>query len=117
MIRLLGRGTVSIQMEVLERLRDDLQTAYEDGDIITFSDKWLVDQQIDDKTEGSNVVLKILINSFCGDQYVMIDCPRHLLEKSTRNSVGYFNDVISLPIPEQVADWFAKEYVSTIVNC
>lgn len=76
-------------MEVLERLRDELQTAYEDGDITTF----------------------------CGNQYVMIDCPRHTLEKSTRNSVGYFNDVITLQIPEQVANWFAKEYLSVIVNC
>jgi|GEM_PF-3460635 len=104
-------------MEVLERLRDELQTAYEDGDIITFSDKWLVNQQIVNQIEGQNVVVKILVNTFCGDQYVMIDCPRHTLEKSTRNTVGYFNDVISLPIPEQVANWFAKEYLSTIVNC
>ncbi len=104
-------------MEVLERLRDELQTAYEDGDITTFCDNWLVNQQIDSQIEGQNVILKILINTFCGDQYVMIDCPRHTLEKSTRNSVGYFNDVITLQIPEQVANWFAKEYMSTIVNC
>ena len=104
-------------MEVLERLRDELQTAYEDGDITTFCDNWLVNQQIDSQIEGQNVILKILINTFCGDQYVMIDCPRHTLEKSTRNSVGYFNDVITLQIPEQVANWFAKEYLSVIVNC
>lgn len=104
-------------MEVLERLRDELQTAYEDGDITTFCDNWLVNQQIDSQIEGQNVILKILVNTFCGDQYVMIDCPRHTLEKSTRNSVGYFNDVITLQIPEQVANWFAKEYMSTIVNC
>lgn len=104
-------------MEVLERLRDELQTAYEDGDITTFCDNWLVNQQIDSQIEGQNVILKILINTFCGDQYVMIDCPRHTLEKSTRNSVGYFNDVITLQIPEQVANWFAKEYMSTIENC
>lgn len=104
-------------MEVLERLRNELQAAYEDGDIMTFCDNWLTDQQIIDETEGSNVIIKILINTFCGDQYVMIDCPRHTLEKSTRNSVGYFNDVITLQIPEQVANWFAKEYLSVIVNC
>lgn len=104
-------------MEVLERLRDELQTAYEDGDITTFCDNWLVNQQIDSQIEGQNVILKILINTFCGDQYVMIDCPRHTLEKSTRNSVGYLNDVITLQIPEQVANWFAKEYLSVIVNC
>ena len=104
-------------MEVLERLRDELQTAYEDGDLTTFCDNWLVNQQIDSQIEGQNVILKILINTFCGDQYVMIDCPRHTLEKSTRNSVGYFNDVITLQIPEQVANWFAKEYMSTIENC
>lgn len=104
-------------MEVLERLRDELQTAYEDGDITTFCDNWLVNQQIVNQIDGQNVVLKILINTFCGDQYVMIDCPRHTLEKSTRNSVGYFNDVITLQIPEQVANWFAKEYMSTIENC
>ena len=104
-------------MEVLERLRDELQTAYEDGDITTFCDNWLVNQQIVNQIEGQNVILKILINTFCGDQYVMIDCPRHTLEKSTRNSVGYLNDVITLQIPEQVANWFAKEYLSVIVNC
>ena len=104
-------------MEVLERLRDELQTAYEDGDITTFCDNWLVNQQIVNQIEGQNVILKILINTLCGDQYVMIDCPRHTLEKSTRNSVGYFNDVITLQIPEPVANWFAKEYLSTIVNC
>ena len=104
-------------MEVLERLRDELQTAYEDGDITTFCDNWLVNQQIVNQIEGQNVILKILINTFCGDQYVMIDCPRHTLEKSTRNSVGYFNDVITLQIPEPVANWFAKEYMSTIENC